>query len=59
MSPEEHLHKAAATLDSVHDRHQIDELLEDLEQVFAALQPDKQEAAAELIGRLQEKRREL
>jgi len=56
MSPEDQLQKVAVSFDAVRDRNQIDELLDDLEMVFAALQPEMQEAAAELIGRLHEKR---
>lgn len=59
MSPEDQLQKVAVSFDAVRDRNQIDELLDDLEMVFAALQPEMQEAAAELIGRLHEKRRAL
>jgi hypothetical protein len=59
MSPEEHLRKAAVSFDAAHDKNQIDELLDDLEMVYEALQPEMQEAAADLIGRLHEKRRTL
>ncbi|MDH3713293.1 MAG: hypothetical protein OET44_05520 [Gammaproteobacteria bacterium] len=56
MSPEEHLHKATVSFDAVEDKNQIDELLDDLERVYEALQPELQEAADDLIGRLHEKR---
>jgi hypothetical protein len=59
MSPEEHLQKAAVSFDSAQDKNQIDELLDDLEMVYEALQPEMQEAATDLIGRLHEKRRTL
>ena len=59
MSPEEQLHKAAVSFDAVEDKTQIDELLDDLKMVYEALQPEMQDAAAELIGRLNEKRRAL
>ena len=59
MSPEEHLHQAAVSFDAVQDKNQIDELLDDLEMIYEALQPEMQEAAADLIGRLHEKRRAL
>lgn len=59
MSPEEQLQKAAVSFDTAQDKRQIDELLDELEMVFEALQPDLQDAASELIGRLHEKRRAL
>ena len=59
MSPEEQLQKAAVSFDTVADKTQIDELLDDLELVYAALQPEMQDAAADLIGKLQAKRRAL
>ena len=59
MSPEEHLENAAIAIDDAQDKIEIDKLLDDLEMVFEALQPEMQEAAADLIGRLHEKRRAL
>lgn len=59
MSPEEHLHKATVSFDAVQDKNEIDELLDDLKMVFEALQPEMQEAATDLIGRLHDKRRAL
>ena len=59
MSPEQHLQKAAMSVDVVDDKDAIDALLSDLEMVFEALQPELQDAAVDLIGRLHEKRRAL
>ena len=59
MSPEEQLQKAAVSFDAAQDKSQIDELLDELEMVFEALQPELQDTASELIGRLHEKRRRL
>ena len=59
MSPEEHLQSAAKSFDTVQDKREIDQLLDELEGVFEALQPELQDAAADLIGRLHDKRRAL
>ena len=59
MSPEEQLQDAAMNIDAVADKREIDKLLDELEMVFEALQPELQETAAELIGRLHDKRRTL
>ena len=59
MSPEEQLEQAVLTVEKIDRPAEIERLIDDLQAVFAALEPDRQRTATDVLEKLQDKRRHL
>ena len=59
MQPYTYLQKVGEVLDSIDDPNQIDQLLDELEYLFDALDPELQPLCSDLIQRLIDRRGQL
>ena len=52
MQPHQYLEKAAVALETINSREEINTILDELEFIYEALEPESQDLATELIERL-------
>ena len=57
MEPYRYLEQVAARLDTLDDRDEINRILDELEFLYEALDPEFQDLASDLIARLSERLR--
>jgi hypothetical protein len=59
MEPYAYLQKVAARLDTLHSKEEINAVLDELEFLYEALDPELQDLAANLIGTLTKRLNQL